>query len=227
PRPDLPFVSPGLLGVLLLLTAAASPLSASRLSRRSQRVRSLWRGASGVGAAPGSESGLEEAAPLGATRRTAGRIHVTAKRRMCTCGQHVPSFGFSGDSRRICCSQCKTEDMVDLRNPRCMCGQHQPYFGVPGDARATCCSQCKKADMVDVKNPKCMCGQYRPSFGFLGDARATCCSQCKKADMVDVINRKCLCGQHQPFFGFPEDARATCCSLCKKEDMANLRRQKC
>ncbi|CAE8737820.1 unnamed protein product, partial [Polarella glacialis] len=48
PRPDPPFFSHGLLGVVLLLTAAAGPLSASRLSRRSQKVRSLRRGACGV-----------------------------------------------------------------------------------------------------------------------------------------------------------------------------------
>ncbi|CAJ1398829.1 unnamed protein product [Effrenium voratum] len=83
-----------------------------------------------------------------------GRLGNIISRR-CKCDTAVPCFGYAGDARATCCSKCKREGMVDIKNLRCNCGKARPSFGFSDDVRPTCCKQCKAAEMVDIRSPRC------------------------------------------------------------------------
>eukprot|EP00933_Yihiella_yeosuensis_P036630 TRINITY_DN3039_c0_g2_i3.p2 TRINITY_DN3039_c0_g2~~TRINITY_DN3039_c0_g2_i3.p2 ORF type:complete len:225 (-),score=23.09 TRINITY_DN3039_c0_g2_i3:31-705(-) len=78
---------------------------------------------------------------------------------VCQCRKTRPRFRFPGDSKVTCCSKCKSDGMVDVRNRKCECGRCSPSFGFPG-------------------------GRAQPSFGFPGNSKATCFSKCK-SDAAD------------------------------------------
>ena len=154
---------------------------------------------------------------------------------VCNCGKAIPSFNEPGERRAICCSQCKTETMVDLRgerkNEKCKCGK-RPSFNEPGQTRPNCCKDCKTDTMIRMGHgiyKKCKCGK-RPSFNEPGERRAICCSQCKTETMVDLRgerkNEKCKCGKRSTF-NEPGKTRAICCNNCKTESMINVKDKKC
>ncbi|CAJ1397779.1 unnamed protein product [Effrenium voratum] len=146
---------------------------------------------------------------------------------VCSCCKARPYFGMPGDARPSCCANCKTADMVDIKNRKCTCGKTQPFYGVPGDTQPSCCAKCKTADMVDIRSRKCTCGKRQPFFGLLGDARPSCCAKCKTADMVAIGKRACKCGKTWAAFGLPGDARASCCAACKTAYMMDIVSPKC
>ena len=146
---------------------------------------------------------------------------------LCNCGKALPNFNEPGQTVPICCSQCKTDTMVDVKSKKCNCGEAQPYFNEPGQTVAICCSQCKTDTMVDVKNKKCNCGKARPSFNEPGQTVAICCSICKTETMVDVISKKCNCGNAIPYFNEPGQTVPICCSQCKTDTMVNVKDKKC
>ena len=37
----------------------------------------------------------------------------------CQCGEKLPTFNLPGEKKAICCSSCKTDDMVDVTNKKC------------------------------------------------------------------------------------------------------------
>eukprot|EP00933_Yihiella_yeosuensis_P060467 TRINITY_DN6322_c0_g2_i4.p1 TRINITY_DN6322_c0_g2~~TRINITY_DN6322_c0_g2_i4.p1 ORF type:complete len:224 (-),score=14.58 TRINITY_DN6322_c0_g2_i4:119-790(-) len=82
-------------------------------------------------------------------REKAKASSIKGSRPVCRCGRCEPFFGLPGGSR-VCCAQCKSEGMVDVKNPRCECGRVQASFGLPGGSRV-CCVQCKSAAMVNLK----------------------------------------------------------------------------
>jgi hypothetical protein len=143
----------------------------------------------------------------------------------CPCGKQ-PIFGFLGDKKATCCTSCKNDAMIDIKNKKCPCGK-RANFGFPEDKKTTCCSRCKKDRMINIKDKKCPCGK-RPSFGFPEDKRESCCSQCKKSGMINIKSKKCFCGSRKiPIFGFSGDKQATCCIKCKKSEMENITNKKC
>ena len=78
--------------------------------------------------------------------------------KICRCGRAQPYFNDPGEVKAICCSECKTESMVDVKNKRCQCGKAVPSFCDPGETKAICCSECKTESMVDVKHGRCKSG---------------------------------------------------------------------
>ena len=36
----------------------------------------------------------------------------------CQCGEKLPTFNLPGEKKAICCSSCKTDDMVDVINKK-------------------------------------------------------------------------------------------------------------
>ena len=80
-------------------------------------------------------------------------VDVINKR--CQCGKARPNFNEPGETKAICCSECKTETMVNVKDKRCQCGKAHPTFNEPGEKSAICCSQCKTETMIDVLNKRC------------------------------------------------------------------------
>ena len=144
-------------------------------------------------------------------------------KKRCPCGTY-PTFAFIGEKNATCCSKCRKDGMVDIKNKKCACGKI-PIFGFIGDKSASCCSNCKKDGMIDIKNKKCACGKF-PHFGFIGDKSATCCLVCKEDGMINIKDKKCPCGTI-PNFGFIGDKSPTCCSKCKKDGMIDIKSKHC
>ena len=147
--------------------------------------------------------------------------------RLCICGKACPTYNEPGQTLPICCSQCKTNTMVNVKDKKCICGKARPYFNEPGQTVPICCSQCKTNTMVDLKHKKCRCGKARPNFNEPGQTVPICCSQCKTRTMVDVRNKKCRCGEAQPTFNEPGQTVPICCSKCKTDTMVNVKHKKC
>ena len=97
------------------------------------------------------------------------------------------TFGNVG-GQLVCCKECKTSDMINVKSKLCRCGKARPHYGHAGGI-AVCCSQCKMPDMVDVKNRKCQCGKAIPCFGYV-DRKAICCQQCKTPGMIKLTNQR-------------------------------------
>jgi hypothetical protein len=92
--------------------------------------------------------------------------------KLCPCGKQT-TFGLPGDSA-VCCAECKTDDMVDVKNKKCPCG-NRPAYGLPGGS-AECCAECKTDGMVNVVNKTC--AGYNnvpcPVMSFLQNGNSYC-----------------------------------------------------
>ena len=70
----------------------------------------------------------------------------------CECGKSQPTFNLKGLKAEYC-SECKTDDMINVKNKRCHCGKTQPNFNLKG-LKAEYCSECKTDEMIDVKSKR-------------------------------------------------------------------------
>ena len=147
--------------------------------------------------------------------------------RLCICGEARPTYNEPGQTVAICCSQCKTNTMVNVKDKKCRCGKAIPIYNEPGQTVAICCSICKTNTMVNVKDKKCRCGKAIPIYNEPGQTVAICCSKCKTANMVNVISKKCRCGKAQPIYNEPGQTVVICCSKCKTANMINVKDKKC
>ena len=145
-------------------------------------------------------------------------------RKKCPCGKH-PSFNVSGETKPICCNDCKTNDMVDVVSKRCPCGS-RPSFNIKGKTTGVCCSKCKTDEMIDVVNKRCPCGSLSPIFNIPGESKGSCCRICKTDEMVDVVNKRCPCGK-QPVYNVPGETKGVCCSNCKSDEMIDVVNKRC
>jgi len=176
--------------------------------------------------------------PKKSADRVKGQLYINNKnegikwdgkqlRTMCRCGKSIPTYNNEGESTAVCCSSCKTPEMVNVVSKKCRCGKSQPTFNNEGESTAVCCSSCKTPEMVNVKHAKCRCGKSQPIYNNEGETRALCCSSCKTPEMVDVKNKKCRCGKSHPNYNNEGETRALCCSLCKTPEMVNVVSKRC
>ena len=75
--------------------------------------------------------------------------------RLCKCGEARPTYNLPDEKTAICCSNCKSPDMVNVVSKRCKCDEAIPIYNLPGEKTAICCSNCKTADMVNVVSKRC------------------------------------------------------------------------
>ena len=142
---------------------------------------------------------------------------------ICKCGKNFPNFNYEGLNARFC-SECKTNDMVDVKHKKCFCKKSQPIYNFK-DLKAEYCASCKLDDMIDVKHNLCKCGKVRPHFNYEG-LKAEYCASCKLDNMVDVTCKKCKCGKVRPNFNY-EGLKPEYCSLCKLNGMVDLNHERC
>ena len=147
--------------------------------------------------------------------------------RICKCGKARPHFNYPGETRGICCAECKTDKMIDVKSKRCKCGKAIPLFNEPGETRAICCAECKTDKMIDVKHKRCKCGKAIPLFNEPGETRAICCAECKTDKMINVKDKRCKCGKAIPVFNYPGETRPICCAECKTDKMINVKDKRC
>ena len=138
--------------------------------------------------------------------------------RKCPCGKR-PVYNVPGQTIGVCCSKCKTDDMIDVVNKKCVCG-NRPNFNVPGEKKPICCSKCKTVDMINVASKRCLCGN-RPIYNVPGETKPKCCAKCKTDGMVDVVHKKCSCG-NRPIYNVPGQTIGICCVKCKTDDMIDV-----
>ena len=63
-------------------------------------------------------------------------------RKLCRCFKVEPNLG-EHSGRAVCCKQCKTPEMVNVKNKRCLCGKAaQCPYGEAG-GKAVCRKYCK------------------------------------------------------------------------------------
>ena len=133
-------------------------------------------------------------------------------------------FNMSGETKGVCCKDCKTDEMIDVTKKRCSCGKH-PKFNVPGQTKGVCCKDCKTGDMIDVVHKRCSCGK-QPKFNVPGEIIGVCCKGCKTVGMIDVTNKRCPCG-NRPSFNLLGEKIGVCCSKCKTYEMVNVVSKRC
>lgn len=139
-------------------------------------------------------------------------------RKKCPCGKQS-YFNVPGQTRGVCCKNCKTDDMIDVMSKRCPCGK-QPNFNAPGETIGICCMKCKTDDMINVVANRCPCEKI-PKFNVPGETKGVCCKDCKTDEMIDVAHKRCSCGK-QPKFNVFGETKGICCMKCKTSDMINV-----
>lgn len=149
----------------------------------------------------------------------------------CKCPKRKqPSFGLPDDKRPTCCASCKTDGMIDIKNPRCGCPKNaQPFFGFSGDKTASRCPACKLVGMIDIKSRRCGCPkQLMPSFGLPNDKRATACSFCKTGEMINIKNTRCGCPKNNvASYAVRGNKIPSACIFCKTDEMENIMYKRC
>ena len=143
------------------------------------------------------------------------------KKKLCQCGKSQPNFNIPNEKKPICCSKCKTDDMIDVRNKRCICGNARPSYNLKDEPKPVCCIKCKTNDMVNIVSKMCQCGKARPSFNLPNKNTAICCVNCKSRDMIEVTSKKCTCGK-RAYFNFDYEKYACFCIDCKTNEMINI-----
>jgi hypothetical protein len=98
-------------------------------------------------------------------------------------------YNVSTELKGVCCSKCKTDEMINVVDKRCKCGNH-PIYNVSGKTKGMFCSKCKTDEMIDVTHKKCTCGN-NPIYNVTGEVKGICCSKCKTDEMVDVKHKVC------------------------------------
>lgn len=109
------------------------------------------------------------------------------------CNSKRPSFCLENETLPTHCSDCKSNQMIDIVHidKNCIiCHKKQASFGT--NEKQTHCKMCKTENMVNNKykgNKKCACGLHQPNFNYPNTLPATHCSKCKLPDMINV-NKK-------------------------------------
>jgi hypothetical protein len=100
-------------------------------------------------------------------------VNVVSKR--CLCGKQ-PYFNVPGETKGVCCKDCKTDEMIDVKSKRCPCGK-QPVYNVPGTTKGICCPICKTDEMTNVVSN--ICPGYNaecPVRTYIGNGHKYCMS---------------------------------------------------
>jgi hypothetical protein len=116
---------------------------------------------------------------------------------VCNCGAARPKFGLPDSSgKATCCSQCRTQDMVDVCTKFCSCvHKGRLMFGHPDDGKAVCCSQCKETGMVDLHHQRCQSdscsiySKYERAFPKYRVNDQWLCSSCCQRLHPDVASK--------------------------------------
>ena len=147
-----------------------------------------------------------------------------------TCDLKQPAFNLPDQKKRLYCFDCKTDDMIDIKNSKCItCDLKQPAFNLPDQKKGLYCFDCRKDGMIDVKHPKCItCDLKRPLFNLPDQEKGLYCVNCKKDGMIDVISKKCItCNLKQPAFNLPDQKKGLYCFDCKEDGMIDIKNPKC
>jgi EsV-1-7 cysteine-rich motif len=142
------------------------------------------------------------------------------------CYNITPNYNLEG-LKAIYCKDCKTDDMIDVKNLKCIeCKITRPSFNKPG-LPARYCEGCKDNDMINVISKMCeICNEVQPSYNKPG-LPARYCEKCKDDDMIDVKHYKCIeCKIIRPLFNLP-GLPARYCEKCKDDDMIDVINPKC
>lgn len=124
------------------------------------------------------------------------------------------------------CKDCKTNDMVDVRNKnKCIkCHGPRANFNYEGE-KAQYCLKCSITNMVNVNKKKCECGKNIARYALTGEI-VKYCDECKIENSVKYPRRKCeLCKDE-----FATHGKSTAphrCDNCALEDDYNLRERMC
>ena len=146
---------------------------------------------------------------------------------ICICGEAWPSFNEPGGTKALCCKDCKTDTMVNVKHKKCKCGKSRPSFNEPCETDAICCKDCKTGTMVNVISKRCNCGKAIPNFNDPGETNALYCKDCKTETMVDVKHTRCVCSKARPSFNEPGKTAALYCKDCKTKTMVNVISRMC
>jgi EsV-1-7 cysteine-rich motif len=142
------------------------------------------------------------------------------------CYYKYPSYNLEALKPKYC-FKCKTDNMIDVKNPKCMqCNKPQPKYNKPG-LLARYCKDCKTDDMIDISHLKCIkCSEFQPIYNKPG-LPARYCVTCKKDGMVDVVHKRCeKCDRIRACFNKP-GLPARYCEGCKDDGMINVVHSKC
>ena len=148
-------------------------------------------------------------------------------RKKCRCGKAQPTFNFEGESKRVCCSNCKEVGMVNVVSKKCKCGKAIPTYNFEGESKAVCCSKCKDVGMVDIKNEKCKypnC-KTRPQYGIPKNLPSRCTTH-KEVGMISNPRAKCLKRTCKEIAEYGVN-RPIHCELHKNGNDINLVERKC
>jgi EsV-1-7 cysteine-rich motif len=138
-------------------------------------------------------------------------------------------FNLPGETKGKWCKQHKTNDMIDVFNPKCRyenC-KKQPSFNYIDEKKGMYCQFHKLDGMVDIK-PRKYCEykgcKTRACFNHTTESVPKFCSLHKDPDMVDITKSK-LCSEDgcnkQPTFGFAGET-ATHCKTHRHEGMIDV-----
>jgi hypothetical protein len=144
---------------------------------------------------------------------------------ICLCGKAKPSYNISDETKPICCSKCKTNDMIDVINKRCKCGKARPHYNTSDQTKPICCSKCKTDNMINIVDKKCKCGKAIARYNTSDQTKPICCSKCKTDNMINIVDKKCKCGKY-PSYGEPGH-KPICCLSCKTDTMVDVLHKRC
>lgn len=123
---------------------------------------------------------------------THGKLHNARQQlAICICGSATPTFGNKGDERASCCSKCKKETMIDLRDNKCKECTKRASYGLEGGKKLYC-TEHKKEKMIDLSNPRCKEPDCKITATFGSEEKKPLyCFEHKKEGMFDVKGLKC------------------------------------
>ena len=124
-----------------------------------------------------------------------GMVDIMNQNKLCGCDKKVrATFNLPGEKKAICCSQCKSETMVNVIDRKCLCSKAQPTYNLPNSKQAICCQSCKTPDMIDIKNTDKLCitcNKNRANFNIEGETKGKYCKNCSPDNTYDVTHIKC------------------------------------
>ena len=107
-------------------------------------------------------------------------INVIDKK--CQCGKSQANFGLESTMKYVCCINCRTPEMIDVRNWNKMCivcKKTRASYNIEGSIKAEFCQACKSDIMINVNDTQCIGIEGKCPIGQYANVKCDgYCSSC-------------------------------------------------
>ena len=157
---------------------------------------------------------------------------INVKDKLCIiCNIKRPSFNYGYEKTPDYCSDCKSNDMINIYYDRCEhegCNENA-WYNCEGEDKRKFCKNHASENMVLINLKLCeMCNKV-PTYGYIEDNKRVRCLEHKDENMIDLQHGNCIFENctRRAYFNFCGKKKTIYCSDHKIDGMINIEHKLC